>query len=139
MQRIVVLLIFSLMGCKAKSQAVNWEKTTNWYAYAIQNTNAIQAPVDTLYQLPKLAITKEEVLPFLKGSQPVNYKEPPAWNGAYLISYEYPAGKINKLFIHPNGSFFQDQETSQYYELQETHRTAWREMIVSKIRRIKAG
>jgi hypothetical protein len=74
--------------------------------YSIQNSKAMNIEEDSLKQVKSVELSKAELLPFIKASLPLVSAGTPLWNGIFLCSYELEDGKLPKVYISTNGSFF---------------------------------
>lgn len=136
MERLMIVCFSLLINCHAQSQNIDWDKTENWRVYSIQNSKAIKISEDSLKNAHSLPLNKIEILQFLQSSQLLTIKEPPFWNGIFLFSYETRNGKMNKVFISSNGSFFMDKNSGKYYEVLENDRDSWKEYINENLKRL---
>jgi len=128
-----VFLLFSFVSCIG--QDIDWQKTSDWKMYKVNDDGGLGFSVDSLRRLPFVQIKGDSILNFIKQAEIWPKEKTSIWMGAYYVTCQLD-GSIRKIDISVYGGFFYEELTHRYYQIPDYLRNGWMSWLVSLKRRV---
>jgi len=123
-----IFLLFNFVS--AASQEINWQKTSDWKMYKVNDDSGLGFSVDSLRRLPFVQIESDSINNFIKLAKIWPKEKTSIWMGAYYVTCQLD-GVIRKIDISVYGGFFYDELTHSYYQIPSYLRNEWMNWLSS--------
>jgi hypothetical protein len=133
MKQLLIFLCFTLSYISGISQTVNWKGTNHWKLYALNKSDALLYPVDTLSQFGHITLDDNSMIGFLSNAKLLPKSIYAAWMGFYIGSYETIDHQLRKIIFSNYGGFFYDSFSKRYYEIPQELHNKWDEFITKDL------
>lgn len=118
----IIIIMLSLFWTTVNGQNINWQKTSNWKIYKIQDNRSFIYTLDTLQNFTSIRVNDKEMQLLVQGIADLNQKESPLWMGNYVLSFDYPNGVSHKIEVSTYGGFLYEDAAKKYYFVPENNR-----------------
>jgi len=122
------LLGFAIFAFYHVKSQVNWQQSTQWRLYKIQESVQFSISADSLSLFKNYQMRSDSMLYFLRSVDPMPADARPVWMGGFAATCLYE-GKIRKILISAYGGFFYDQASNKFFQLPGQEKDEWMQYI----------
>jgi hypothetical protein len=123
-----ILLAFAIIASAHSQSPINWQQTSHWRLYKINDAVQFSISADSLNLFKNYQLRSDSMAIFLHGIEPLPTNVSPVWMGGAVATCLYD-GKIRKILISSYGGFFYDQASNTFFQLPLQKKEDWLDYI----------